>query len=242
MNDYRGSHLAPDCAARFDGHYTHGKGQLYWQNFEKPYLETLFARLGQECPGRYLDFACGTGRILHLGFPHFSESVAIDVSDVMLAEARRRVPGARFIKADVMINPPPLIGTFNVISLFRFILSAEHYLREGVLVWLRSVIARDGVLVLNNHLNKWSPLGIIHKLDNIRNGRPGCPPSDRDMERLLQKCGFKVFERYGFGVIPPWRDRRSFPSAPLLYLERLLGKSIMLQNYAKDRIYLCRPI
>jgi SAM-dependent methyltransferase len=241
MNDYRGSHLAPDCAARFDGHYTHGKGQLYWQNFEKPYLEKLFARLGQECPGRYLDFACGTGRILQLGFPHFAESVAIDVSDVMLAEARRRVPGARFIKADVMINPP-LIGTFNVISLFRFTLSAEHYLREGVLLWLRSVIARDGILVLNNHLNRWSPLGVIHKLDNIRHGRPGSPPSDRDMERLLQQCRFKVFERYGFGVIPPWRDRRPFPSTPLLYLERLLGKSKMLQNYAKDRIYLCHPI
>jgi SAM-dependent methyltransferase len=241
MNDYRRSHLAPDCAAKFDGHYTWGKGQLYWQNFEKPYLENLFARLRQECPGRYLDFACGTGRILQLGFPHFAESVGIDVSNVMLAEARRRVPGARFIQADVMVNPPPT-GTFNVISLFRFILSAEHYLREGVLLWLRSVIARDGVLVLNNHLNGRSPLGVIHRVDNIRHGRPGAPPSDRDIEMLLQRCRFKVFEQYGFGVIPPWRDRRLFPSTPLLYLEKLLGKSKMLQKHAKDRIYLCHPI
>ena len=241
MNDYRSSHIVPDCAARFDGHYTRGRGHLYWQNFEKPYLEKLFARLGQEYPGRYLDFACGTGRILQLGFPHFIESVGIDVSEVMLAEARRKVPGARLIQTDVMVNPPD-VGIFNVISLFRFILSAEQHLREGVLRWLRSVIAPDGVLVLNNHLNRWSIFGIIHRADNVIHGRRGGPPADKDVEMLLQRCGFTVFERYGFGVIPPWRNRRYFPSTTLLYLEHLLERSKTLQNYAKDRIYLCHPI
>jgi SAM-dependent methyltransferase len=241
MTDYRYSHLAPDCATRFDGHYTSGRGHLYWQNFEKPYLEKLFTRLGQKHPGRYLDFACGTGRILQLGSPHFIESVGIDISEVMLAEARRKVPGARLIQTDVMVNPPD-VGTFNVISLFRFILSAEQLLREGVLNWLRSVIASDGVLVLNNHFHRWSILGIIHQTNNAINGRRGAPPADKDVEILLQRCRFRVVERYGFGVIPPWRKRKLFPSAPLLYLENLLGKSKTLQNYAKDRIYLCHPI
>lgn len=240
MNDYRSSHLARECAAKFDGHYTSGWGHLYWQNFEKPYLEKLFLRLGQEYPGRYLDFACGTGRILQLGFPHFIEAFGIDVSEVMLAEARRRLPDARLIQTDVMIDPPS-VGRFNVISLFRFILSAEKHLREGILRWLRSVIEPDGVLVLNNHLNRWSILGTIHRLDNIIHGRRGGPPADKDVEMLLNRCGFTVFERYGFGVIPPWHNRRYFPSTALLYLERLLGKSKMLQNYAKDRIYLCHP-
>jgi SAM-dependent methyltransferase len=241
MNDYRNSHLAPECAAEFDGHYTWGRGCLYWQNFEKPYLEKLFARLGQEYPGRYLDFACGTGRILQLGFPYFTESVGIDVSGVMLAEARRKIPDVRLIQTDVMEDPPD-IGTFNVISLFRFILSSEQHLREGVLRWLRSVIAPGGILVLNNHLNRWSMLGIVHRLDNVIYGRRGAPPADKDVEMLLQQCRFRVFERYGFGVIPPWYNRRLFPSDSLLYLEHLLGKSKTLQKYAKDRIYLCHPI
>jgi SAM-dependent methyltransferase len=241
MIDYRSSHIEHDCAARFDGHYTSGRGHLYWENFEKPYLEKLFARLGNEYPGRYLDFACGTGRILQLGFPHFIDSVGIDVSEVMLAEARRRVGGARLIQADVMADPPDL-GVFNVISLFRFILSAEHHLREGVLGWLRSVIAPDGVLVANNHLNRWSIIGTIHRADNVLHGRRGGPPGDKDVEALLGRCGFSVFERYGFGVIPPWRTRGFLPSTALLRLERLLVKSKTLQNYAKDRIYLCRPI
>jgi SAM-dependent methyltransferase len=241
MKDYRSSHLAPDCPAKFDWHYAWGEGHLYWQNFEKPYLAKLFARLEQECPGRYLDFACGTGRILQLGFPHFAESVGVDVSEVMLAEARRRVPGARLIQADVMVNPPD-ISPCNVISLFRFILSAEHHLREGVLRWLRSVIAPGGVLVLNNHLNRWSPLGIIHKVDHLMHGRRGASPSHKEMETLLRQCRFRVFERYSFGVIPPWRDRVFFPSTPLLHLEQLLEKSKTLRSFAKDQIYLCRPV
>jgi SAM-dependent methyltransferase len=240
VSDYRSSHLDARCPAQFDSHYVHGRGHLYWNHFEKPYLEKLFARLGREYPGRYLDFACGTGRIMELASPHFAETVGIDVSEAMLAEARRRIPSAHLIQVDVMTNPPD-VGLFQVISLFRFILSAEDHLREGVLNWLRTVIAPDGVLVVNNHLNHWSFTGIRHRLRNVVHGRPGGPPTERHMETLLRRCGFEIVEAYGFGIIPPWRPRRWSPSAALLRLERILGASERLQAHAKDRIYLCRP-
>lgn len=241
MKDYRSSHLDAQCPAQFEGHYIHGHGHLYWNHFERPYLETLFSRLGRECPGRYLDFACGTGRILELASPHFIETVGIDVSPAMLSEARRRFPTAKLIQVDVMTDPPH-VGTFQVISLFRFILSAEDHLREGVLQWLRTVIASDGVLVVNNHLNRWSITGLRHRLRNVVRGRPGGPPTEQHMETLLRRCGFEIVEAYGFGIIPPWRHTRRSPSTLLLRLERLLGGSKRLQAYAKDRIYLCRPI
>lgn len=240
MKDYRSSHLEARCPAEFESHYIRGHGHLYWNHFERPYLEKLFARLGRECPGRYLDFACGTGRIMELASAHFIETVGIDVSEPMLAEARRRIPTARLIQADVMTNPPD-VGSFQVISLFRFILSAEDHLREGVLNWLRTVIAPDGVLVVNNHLNRWSFTGLRHRLRNVIHGRPGGPPTERHMETLLRRCGFEIVEAYGFGIIPPWRPTRRAPSASLLRLERILGASEWLQTHAKDRIYLCRP-
>ena len=62
------------------------------------------------------------------------------------------------------------------------------------------------------------------------------------METLLRRCGFEIIDAYGFGVIPPWRNTRPFLSAQLLRVERLLGASTKLQAYAKDRIYVCRPI
>lgn len=241
MKDYRSSHLDAQCPAQFEVHYTLGHGHLYWNHFERPYLEKLFARLGRECPGRYLDFACGTGRITELAAPHFAETVGIDVSESMLAEAKRRLPTARLIQVDVMTDPPD-VGTFQVISLFRFILSAEDHLREGVLNWLRTVIAPDGVLVVNNHLNHWSITGLRHRLRNVVRGRRGGPPTERHIETLLRRCGFEIVEAYGFAIIPPWRDTQRFPSTPLLRLERLLGASKRLQVYAKDRIYVCRPI
>jgi SAM-dependent methyltransferase len=241
MGDYRDSHLAEDCPARFDGHYVGGRGTLYWTHFEKPYLETLFARLGRERPGRYLDFACGTGRILELALPHFPESLGIDVSPVMLQAARRKLPAARLIQADVTLDPPD-VGSFAVISLFRFVLGAEDPLREAVLRWLRRVITPDGVLVLNNHLNRWSLTGLAHWMPNVIHARPGGPPTDASMEALLRRCGFRIGERYGFAMIPPWRPGRFIPSGGLLRLERWLGRSRALQAYGKDRIYLCRPI
>ena len=240
MNDYRSSHLDPQCPGRFDGHYRTGHGHLYWSHFERPYLEKLFERLGREHPGRYLDFACGTGRIMELASPHFVETVGIDVSESMLAVARRRAPSAMLMNVDVMTSPPD-VGLFQVISLFRFILSAEDHLREGVLRWLRTVISTDGVLVVNNHLNRWSITGLRHRMRNVVRGKPGGPPTERYMEMLLGRCGFEIVEAYGFGVIPPWRDTRRAPSSQLLKLERLLGSSKTLQAHAKDRIYLCQP-
>src|SRR5438094_7124554 len=118
--DYRDSHTGSDCAADYEAHYTRGRGYFYWQYFEKPYLKKLFARLGKEFPGRYLDFACGTGRILQLGAPYFAESFGIDVSETMLAVARRSAPTTRLIRADVTTGPPD-VGPFTVISLFRFL-------------------------------------------------------------------------------------------------------------------------
>ena len=241
MNDYRSSHLHPQCPAQFDGHYITGHGHLYWNHFERPYLEKLFARLGREHPGRYLDFACGTGRIMELAWPYFTETIGIDVSEAMLAEARRRVPSARLVQVDVMTDPVD-VGTFSVISLFRFILSAEDHLREGVLRWLRTVVSSDGVLVVNNHLNRWSVTGWQHRLRNVVRGKPGGPPTEQYMERLFRRCGFEIAEAYGFGIIPPWRNTRPALSAQLLRAERILGSSRTLQGYAKDRIYVCRPV
>ncbi|HEY3306287.1 MAG TPA: class I SAM-dependent methyltransferase [Candidatus Binatia bacterium] len=239
---YRDSHTSKACAADYEAHYARGRGYLYWQHFEKPYLEKLFARLGKEIPGRYLDFACGTGRVLQLATPFFSESVGIDVSEGMLAVAQRNAPTARLIRADPTVAPPE-VGTFAVISLFRFLLNAEDPLRKSVLSWLRSVIAPEGVLVVNNHLNRYSISGAFCRLRNLARRGHGDPVlSDVQVESLLRDCGFRIFERYGFGLIPPSRHHGVFPGTFLLFLEKRLQRIEAARKYTQDRIYLCRPV
>jgi SAM-dependent methyltransferase len=239
---YRDSHIGAACAADYEAHYTRGRGYFYWQHFEKPYLEKLFARLGKEFPGRYLDFACGTGRILQLGAPYFTESFGIDVSETMLAVARRSAPTARLIRADITIAPTE-VGPFTVISLFRFLLNAEDGLRQGVLRWLRTVIAPQGVLVVNNHLNRSSISGVFRRVRNLANSRRRYPVlSEGEVENLMRGCGFGIFERYGFGFLPPTRYHSILPLAWLAPLERRLQRIKALQTCTQDRIYLCHPV
>ena len=58
---------------------------------------------------RYLDFACGSGRILQQISPHFGETVAVDVAASMMEQAREKVPGATFHLADLTKDDPPRV-------------------------------------------------------------------------------------------------------------------------------------
>lgn len=61
-------------------------------------------RLGHPVEWRTaLDFGCGVGRLTQSLAPHFEECVGVDISEEMLAEARRLaegVPGVRFVHND----------------------------------------------------------------------------------------------------------------------------------------------
>ncbi|MBL4852014.1 MAG: class I SAM-dependent methyltransferase [Gammaproteobacteria bacterium] len=219
-----------------------GAESFYWENFERPYLEEKFSGIGKAHPGRYLDFAVGTGRILEIAAPNFSEVVGIDVSEDMLKQARKKVPKARLIKIDITSENLDL-DKFNVISSFRFVLNAEPALREAALQSLRLVIEDGGCLIINNHLNKWSFTGLVCRFSNFIHGKPRHKIlSDTDIRYLLERCEFKVLEKYGFGLIPTWRNRLLLWSGVTYKLECFLNRSSFLQKFAKDRIYICQPI
>jgi len=240
--DYRLSHVDPGCGERYDELYRPGSGlAFYWTHFERPYLEAQFARLAAAHPGgRYLDFACGTGRILELGARAFADATGIDVSGSMLAEARAKAPNANLVQADVLDQALD-VGRFDVITLFRFVLRAGE-LRDGVLAWLRRVISDDGTLIVNNHRNALSHRGITYRIQTtlMPNGFEEELLTDRQMQQLLGRAGFEIVERYGFGGLPSWRNRLLLDPKLLLELERRWTRS-PLDRFAKNRIYVCRP-
>jgi hypothetical protein len=59
---------------------------------------------------------------------------------------------------------------------------------------------------------------------------------------MLRRHGFVVIEEYGFGSVPSFRGHLLLPRRLLLAVERRLAGSGRLSWFAKNRIYVCRPV
>lgn len=242
--DYRESHLDEGRGKRYDAHYAPGTAlAFYWEEFERPYLEL---KLAQAAAGRrsrrYLDFACGTGRILAVGAAQIPDATGIDVSEPMSDIARHKVPSANVIRVDVLREPLAL-GRFDVITLFRFLVRAG-VLRGPILEWLRDSIWEDGTLIVNNHRNASSIRGLVRRArQRIRRSGPDDELlTDGQVRDLLRAAGFRVVEDFAFGVVPSYRGRLLLPRSAVLALERRAASIGGLKGLAKNRIYVCRPI
>ena len=119
---------------------------------EAAYFSRLARKFGRSAGRRWLDVACGTGR--HLEHLRRGWDVrGVDASPEMLREARRRLPGVRFVRADMRSLE---LGTqFDVVScLFSAIghLRTEADLRKAFRGFARH-LRPGGVLLLEPFLD-----------------------------------------------------------------------------------------
>lgn len=200
--DYRTTHLGAGKAADYDsGFFQPGTLKHLEWDLERRLLQRTVARLR---PGRVLDFACGTGRVLQFWQLQGVTPTGLDVSPDMLALAQEKVPNARRFRADVTHGPDPLAGEqFDVISAFRFFLNAEPELRAAVLAWMRGHLRPDGRLVANFHLNPRSSRGAYLRARRLK-GQPML--SQEEVVELLGTAGFELEELVGYSFLPFRRD------------------------------------
>jgi SAM-dependent methyltransferase len=147
--DYREIHLRR--GASYDATIASKPFDAYMARREAEVLRDVVPRLdlGQ---GRYLDFACGTGRITSVVAPLVTNATGVDISESMLAVAKEKCPGTRFICADLTRESPDL-GPFDLATSFRFFGNAEDALRRSVLRALARLLRPGGMLIVNNHRN-----------------------------------------------------------------------------------------
>lgn len=189
---------------------------------------------------RYLDFACGTGRIIGLLEDRVETAVGVDSSASMLEVAQRKLSRSRLICGDVTTDPSLLTGPYDLITAFRFFMNAGDELRAGVLAALRGVLSDDGILVFNIHSNKWSlrmPSVLIRR--HLLGQHWVRQLSYRDVRRMLEPHGFGIVEIHGCNFLTS-KGYRLFPDGISRRIERLFTAAKPLQYFAVDLIFVCR--
>jgi ubiquinone/menaquinone biosynthesis C-methylase UbiE len=218
-------------------------------------LRDLFRRLRSSDPStRYLDFACGTGRIMAVFKDLIRTKVGVDTSAGQLAAAREKLPDAELIHGNVVANPELLAGRrFDFITSFRLLLNLEPENRVPILRALRGLLAPDGYLIVDNHMNRYSVLGLTalfaHKVLRVPK-KPHVPPgrrgiistmSESEMRRALADAGLQVQEVHRIFVLPGHNALQLLPTRWLVPVEAFLSRVPVANRLSKNQIYVCRP-
>lgn len=241
-NSYRTSHQMKDHGASYDS-VVYGEGQYdanVWE-IERTQLALIVKQYFPNGITDYLDFACGTGRILSEVAPRATQATGLDISEEMVKEAREKVQHVEFILGDITEDPNLLDGRgpFAAITMFRFLLNAEPTLRTNVLEALVPHLASDGVFICNNHGNRTSALAPVLLLRRILGLSVQKAYRYQDAVALLEQHGLQIVETIGTCFLPRL-TARILPRGLWRWLELQLGKCSWLSRYAIYQIYIAR--
>jgi ubiquinone/menaquinone biosynthesis C-methylase UbiE len=223
--DYRESHLLK--GDRYDTLLAADPLDAYMAHREQDILRQTIPNWFPDGVGRYLDFACGTGRISEIVVPFAREAVGVDISETMLAQARRRCPSMLFVNADLTIERPAL-GQFDLITAFRFFGNAQNDLRTAALAAMHRLLKDDGYLVFNNHRNPLSTLALAGRVTGVA---PGTDLTHAKLTRMLKAAGFRIVSGRGIGA---WIFRHRLLQPAVLrsrtarVLERVFGARVFV--------------
>lgn len=234
--DYRCSHL--EKGEDYDRELSAGDFNTYMTQREIALLRRIVPRLFPQGVPRYLDFACGTGRITAAVAPFAQQSVGIDVSASMVAQAREKCPSTTFILTDVTVEAPP-VEPFDLITAFRFFGNAGDELRGSVLRALYDMLAPGGYLILNNHRN---PGAIISRLARVRGTEERLDLSVQKLRGLLADSGFAVVRAH---AIAAWvvRAKLSTPevlASPIARALESASRLPLIHHLAPDMVVVAR--
>ncbi|CAN5730730.1 hypothetical protein BH11PSE8_BH11PSE8_06320 [soil metagenome] len=236
--DYRLSHL--QRGGSYDATLAAGPFDAYMAQREQVLLREIVPALFPADKPRYLDFACGTGRITGAVAPMCAEANGVDISPSMLGQARQKFPTVNFVHADLTQGSVDL-GTFDLITSFRFFGNAQQDLRVAVLRTLHRLLRPAGRLVINSHRNP-------HSLAQLFNTLTGGPESGMDLtyfklKSLLRECGFEI---ESIRPIAAWMYRFKLQTTTpdpdkAARLEQTFGSSLFA-TIAPDAIVVVRKI
>jgi SAM-dependent methyltransferase len=232
---------AATAAAEYEGFYIAGTADHAIWTHERKILTDLLARHRKKWPAcDYLDFACGTGRVIEFMERRVTTSRGIDISPEMLRLAAPKLQRSELICSDITKSDAPE-GKYDLITAFRFFLNAEPSLRVAVIKALAARLKNsESILVLTNHGNPFSYKGALWPIHRTRQFLFGPQPfgnylTHKQIKHLLDESGLHVVERFGCGIISP----RLFKVAPSMAdsIERRFGCGKLARAIGVNQIY-----
>lgn len=237
--DYRDLHSRPEHAAIYESQLrAKNSAESSLWGLERQCLTDIVTRLvGRK--NRYLDFACGTGRVISFLADDFNNSEGVDISEAMLALARGKRPKARLIGGDITKNPDIVGENFDLITAFRFFLRAQDALRREVMGILAEKLAPQGILVFNVHSSRPSFLWLQNCVMNLFRSQKIPSLSRREVAELAAGANLEIVEAKVMGIAPKAVHIPLRPRA-WLWLDRSLAKVKCLRRFGSHVIYVCR--
>ena len=223
---------------------------IIW-DIEKYYLKKILNTVPEK-EIRYMDFACGTGRVISYLGQYIEDRTGIDTSECMLQLAQEKI-SARYVNGNIVEDETLLGGeTFNLITAFRLFLNIENKNRYLILKALRNYLTDDGYLIVNNHMNRYSILGMMaFSLKSLRilplradakTRQRGIinTMSELEFRKVLTASGYEVTRVYRFVLFPGHNSLVILPHRTLVRMEIRLSRIPLLNLMCKDQIYVCR--
>lgn len=202
--DYRISHAAR--GATYDDTLAVTPFDSYMAEWERQHLTRFIGELFPGRVGRYLDFACGTGRITSTVAPLCEVAVGVDISPSMLEVARRKLPSTQFHLGDLTTSDIDLGGPFDLVTSFRFFGNAQPELRESALAAIVRRMRAGAHLIINSHRNPRALYAVLGRLTGA---------ADHGMDLHMGKLR-ELLARHGLRVV------REQPIGAWMYRSRML--------------------
>lgn len=218
-----------------------GYDQFIW-SIQRPVLaEAIQALTAAHRDLQYLDFACGTGRIIAAVEGIVGNSTGVDTSSQMLHYAEAKVRRSVLVCGDILSCPSIIEPEYDVITAFRFFLNTESSLRRSVMFALAARLrGPDSRLIFNIHGSNRSILMATSAYRRLRGWGPATTMSYREVTDLVEQAGLEVEHCYGFGLAPR-RLYRSSLAGIVRRLDRWAAHRSVLAGISQDLLLICRP-
>jgi SAM-dependent methyltransferase len=239
---YRDHFDAREASAYVDMFSPGTYGSLLWK-IEQDQLAGLLREFRvSHSRVEYLDFACGTGRVLGFLEDQVDRATGIDVSADMLERARARTSRSELLQTDICAANVEPEGRYDLITAFRFILNAEPELRGKALRALAARLRdRTSWLIFNNHGNAFSHRAALRPLHALRRAvRPDSPMSNhlshRQVVALAADAGLSIRRVLGCGFLSG-KLLAVTPFDSLLRCEQQLARVHRLSAVGVNQLY-----